>query len=116
MAIKKGEWLLILFNLAYILTYSIYYLSIKNYEFVWYIFVLVFFAVIILGTLRKSKFDYFILWGLSLWGFLHMSGGGLIVNGNVLYALEIIHLFDIGDTYVLKFDQFVHASGTIFIV
>jgi len=64
-----------------------------------------------LFTLDKTKFDYFILWGLSIWGLLHMSGGGLIVNGDVLYNLQIIHLFDIGDTYVLKFDQIVHMFG-----
>ena len=111
MKLRKGEWAIILFNAIYILAYSIYYLSIKNYEFLWYVLVLVFFAVLIAGTLRKTNFDYLILWGLSLWGFLHMSGGGLIVNGNVLYALEVWKFFEIGDTYILKFDQFVHAFG-----
>ena len=111
MTLKKGEWILMIFTIAYILTYSIYYLSMGNYEFVFYIFVLVFFAILIMATLKKSKLDYIALWGLSLWGLLHMSGGGLIVAGDVLYRLEIIHLFDIGDTYVLKFDQFVHAFG-----
>ncbi len=77
----------------------------------WYVFVLVFFGLLIGLTLRKTNFDYVALWGLSLWGLLHMSGGSLVVNGNVLYALEIWHLIDIGDTYVLKFDQFVHMFG-----
>ncbi len=111
MYLKKGEWFLVIFNLAYILAFAFYYLNIKNYEFLWYVFVLLFFAMLIGGTLRKTNFDYITLWGLSIWGLLHMSGGGIIVNGNVLYALEIIKLFDIGDTYVLKFDQFVHAFG-----
>ncbi len=113
MKIKKGEWLLIIFNLLYIIPYSIYYLTIKDYEFMWYILVLLVFSVLIIATLRKTNFDYVALWGLSLWGFLHMSGGGLIVpgTGRVLYALEIYKFFDVGDTYVLKFDQFVHAFG-----
>lgn len=109
--LRKGEWILAIFTAAYILAYSIYYISIRNYEFLWYVLVLVFFAALIIATLRKTNFDYVILWGLTLWGFLHMSGGGLIINGNVLYALEIIRLFNIGDTFVLKFDQFVHAFG-----
>ncbi|PIZ83988.1 hypothetical protein COX97_00050 [Candidatus Pacearchaeota archaeon CG_4_10_14_0_2_um_filter_05_32_18] len=48
-----------------------------------------------------------------------MAGGGVwigegfwIFNGSgVLYSLEIVKLFSIGDTFVLKFDQFVHAFG-----
>ena len=113
MNLKRGEWLLVIFNLAYVLAYGFYYLSIKNYEFLWYVLVLVFFALLVVATLRKTNFDYIVLWGLSLWGFLHMSGGGLIVpgTGRVLYALEVFRFFNIGDTYVLKFDQVVHAFG-----
>ena len=40
-----------------------------------------------------------------------MCGGGLIIGGDVLYNLQIFHLFDIGDTFVLKFDQVVHIFG-----
>tara|TARA_Y100000310_G_scaffold341966_1_gene443113 strand:+ start:2904 stop:3497 length:594 start_codon:yes stop_codon:yes gene_type:complete len=111
MELKKGHWFVTLFTVAYMLAFSIYYVSIKNYEFLWYIFILVLFFSLILFTINKSKFDYFILWGLSIWGLLHMSGGGLIVNGSVLYNLQIVHLFDIGDTFVFKFDQFVHMFG-----
>jgi len=111
MELKRGHWFVIFFTLAYVLAYSIYYIIIKNFEFLWYILVLVFFFALILFTIKKTKFDYLILWGLSIWGLLHMSGGGLVINGDVLYNLQIIHLFNIGDTYVLKFDQFVHAFG-----
>lgn len=111
MKLKKGQIGLIIFNLLYILAFTVYYLSIKNYEFLWYVAVMLFFLALIGATLSRSKFDYFILWGLSLWGFLHMAGGGIRINGNVLYALPIVHLFNIGDTFVLKFDQFVHAFG-----
>ena len=109
--LKKGHWAIVIFTVAYILAYSLYYISIQNYEFLWYILVMVFFFGLIFFTLERSNFDYLILWGLSIWGLLHMSGGGLIVNGDVLYNLKLIHLFDIGDTYVLKFDQFVHVFG-----
>lgn len=111
MKLKTGHWIILLFTAIYILAYSIYYMSIQNYEFIWYILVMVFFFFLIFFTLDKSKFDLLILWGLSIWGLLHMSGGGLIVNGDVLYNLSIIHLFDVGDTFVLKFDQLVHMFG-----
>jgi uncharacterized membrane protein YjdF len=111
MKLKKGHWFVLLFTAVYVLAYSIYYLSIKNYEFLWYILVLVFFFGLVFFTLERSKLDYFLLWGLSIWGLLHMSGGGLMVGGDVLYNLKIIHLFDMGDTFVLKFDQVVHVFG-----
>ena len=111
MKLRKGEWLLVFFNLAYIIAFALYYINIRNYEFLWYVLVLMFFFILIGTTLRKTNFDYLVLWLLSLWGFFHMAGGGIWVGENVLYAFEIIKLFNIGDTMVFKFDQFVHAFG-----
>ena len=111
MKLKRGELFFVLFNLAYIIPFTIYYLSIKNYEFLWYVVVLVGFALLIGLTLIKTNFDYLALGGLSLWGLLHMTGGGLIVGENVLYAFEVWKIANVGDTYFIKFDQFVHAFG-----
>jgi len=109
--LKKGEWFLILFSLAYILGFTAYYVSIRNFEFLWYVAVLVFFFVLIISTIHRSKFDHIILWGLSLWGLMHMAGGGVVVNGEVLYALPLIPLAGSGDLFILKYDQFVHFFG-----
>ena len=106
--IKKGEWFLILFNLLYIIPFTIYYININNFEFLGYIAILVAIFLFIAGTLRKTRFDYFILWGLSIWGLLHMAGGGVRFNGNVLYALELIPIWVTENFFILKYDQFVH--------
>lgn len=106
---KKEEWILLIFNLAYIIPFTIYYILKHNYEFLMYIGVLILLFIAVAAISRKFKFSYLSLWGLSIWGLMHMLGGGLVVNGNVLYALKLIHLIDIGDTYILKYDQFVHA-------
>jgi hypothetical protein len=111
MSLRKGEWILVAFNLFYIAAFAAYYFSIRNYEFLWYVATLVFFFVLIAITLKRSKFDYTILWGLSFWGLLHMAGGGVIVNGEVLYRLHLIPVVGSGDLFVLKFDQFVHFYG-----
>ena len=103
--------MLVIFNLIYIIAFSVYYISIKNYEFLIYILIVVIIFGLVLFTLRKSKFDNTILWGLSIWGLLHMVGGGVRIDGATLYSMKIIHLFNVGDTYVFKFDQFVHAFG-----
>lgn len=109
--LRKGEWFLIFFNLAYIIAFGVYYVSIKNYEFLWYVGVLVFFFLLIGLTLHRSKFDYLILWGLSLWGLMHMAGGGVRIGEGVLYALRIIPIIDSGELFILRFDQFVHFFG-----
>lgn len=111
MYFDRHEKILILFNLAYIIPFTMYYISIRNFEFLWYIVVLVGFFALILFTIRKSQFSPAILWGLSLWGFMHMAGGGVRVAGDVLYALPLLPLFEVGDTMVLKYDQFVHVFG-----
>lgn len=109
--IKKGHIILGILNAVYIIVFALYYINIKNYEFLWYVVVLIFFFILIFLTLPKTKFNYPVLIGLSIWGFLHMAGGGIVINGNVLYAYHIIDIIDKGELYILKFDQFVHAFG-----
>lgn len=111
MAFTRHEKALVVANLAYIIPFTAYYILNRNFEFLWYVFVLVAFFVLLLVTRRKSGFTPTILWGLSLWGFLHMAGGGIKVGGDVLYALPLIHIADIGDTMILKYDQVVHFFG-----
>jgi uncharacterized membrane protein YjdF len=108
--IKKHR-ILLAFNILYVLAFTVYYISIENYEFLWYVAVLVAFLVLIIATLHRSRFDSLILWGLSIWGLLHMAGGGIIVNGGVLYELTLVPLFESGDFILLKYDQLVHFYG-----
>lgn len=109
--LTKTQRFISFFTVFYIIAFLAYYLSIKNYEFLWYIAVVLFFFALILFTLNRSRFDSVILGGLSLWALFHMAGGGVVVNGDVLYAFTLIPIFEIGDSVILKFDQFVHAFG-----
>ncbi len=50
-----------------------------------------------------------VLWGLTLWALLHMSGGGVYIYGKKLYEIILIPL---STTYaIFKYDQFVHIIG-----
>lgn len=60
--------MLIIFNAIYIIGAAIYYISRQNYEFLLYIAVLVILFVLVAGTYKKTRFDYLILWMLSVWG------------------------------------------------
>lgn len=100
--------LLVLFNLAYLVAFTAYYVSTGNYEFLFYVLILVM-LIVATGMLhRKIGLDYPLLWALSLWGLMHMAGGGLYIGGTKLYDLVLIPLWVTEEFTLLKFDQFVH--------
>ena len=111
MTISKSHRWVLLFNLLYIGAFAFHYVRTHNYEFLLYVSVLVFFLGVIFLTLPKSKFDSTILWGLSIWGFLHMAGGGIHVGEGVLYDVILIPLVSRGELIILRFDQAVHCFG-----
>lgn len=99
------------FTITYIAAFGLYYLRNLDYEFMAYLGLLVAILVFVIYTLRHTRFSLPILTGLSIWGLLHMMGGSLVVNNEVLYAYKIFPFFDGGgEFYVLKFDQVVHAA------
>lgn len=107
----KKHKALIAFTLVYVLAFSFYYISIKNFEFLWYVAVLFFFIFLIGGTLHKTRLNPVSLWGLSIWGLLHMAGGGVKIASGVLYGLVLYPFIQNGEMAILKYDQVVHAFG-----
>jgi len=97
----------ILFSAAYMAVFVALSLTRQNYEFILYALVVVVIAAWIVNKQRTVRFDRSILWGLSLWGLLHMAGGNLRVGDGVLYNVQLIPV-------VLRYDQFVHAFGFAF--
>ncbi|OHA58949.1 MAG: hypothetical protein A2571_01065 [Candidatus Vogelbacteria bacterium RIFOXYD1_FULL_44_32] len=109
--IYKYKWPL-LFSTLYFLAFCLYFISIRDFEFLWYIVMMIFFFGLVLGTIKYTKLTNTTIWGLSIWGLLHMAGGSLPVGDSVLYAWKIFPLLDRGgEFYILKFDQVVHAFG-----
>jgi len=109
MKIGKGQWPILAVNLIYLLVFGAFYGYRRNYEFLLYVGVIVFFFVVIIATNERVKYPNHILWGLTLWSLLHMCGGGIPVGDHVLYGQILI---PISDTYpVFRFDQFVHIVG-----
>ena len=111
MTLRPSHWAVLVFTLAYVVGFAIWFLAIGNVEFLWYIATLLFFVVLIALTIGRTKFPPFILWGLSVWGLAHMAGGGIKVGGNVLYALVLIPIVGDGELRILKYDQVVHFYG-----
>ena len=109
MVIRKDQWPILFVNLAYLLLFGVFYGFQRNYEFLMYIGVIVFFFVLILATNSRVNYPNSILWGLTAWGVLHMCGGGIRVGDHVLYGQILI---PISNKYeIFRFDQFVHIVG-----
>jgi len=109
MKLRKSQKPILAFNIAFLSCFTLLFLSRENYEFVLYIAVITFFLILILLTNDKVNYPDDILWGLSLWGFLHMTGGGIKVGGKIVYELILV---DINKSYgIFRYDQFVHIVG-----
>ena len=109
--ITRAEAAVGLFTLAYVLAFTIYFLSIGNYEFIVYVLTMAVLIALVGLSLRKAEYPPAILWALSLWGLAHMAGGGVQVAGSVLYNLRLVPLVETDQVYILKYDQLVHAYG-----
>ncbi|MDA0787307.1 MAG: DUF2238 domain-containing protein [Proteobacteria bacterium] len=111
MTIKRSEWAVLAVTLAYIAGFGTLFLSTGNSEFLWYIVTLLILVTLVGAGQRKAAFPTAILWALSLWGLVHMAGGGVPVGDSVLYAHVVVPVFISGDIMLLRYDQIVHFYG-----
>lgn len=109
MLLTKRELPILIINLIYVPIFTIIALRGTNYEFLLYVCVILFVGAWILLKQRKVRFDRSILWGLTVWGLLHMAGGNLRVGNGVLYGLTLIPLVPRFD--IVRYDQLVHTFG-----
>lgn len=110
MLIKKGQLSILIFNLiVFPIFMLIYYLN-NNLEFLLYSFVILGFFALILLTNNKVNYPNPLLWGLTIWCFIHLAGGAIKVGSGVLYGVILLPL--VGDPYyIFKYDQFAHTFG-----
>ena len=107
---NKLNSLILVFTVIYTILAGIYFLSIGNLEFLWYVGILTFLIILMIVLHKQFKFSSIVLFGASLWGFLHMLGGGLRINGERLYTKIIISIYnsEVPGMQILKYDQFMH--------
>lgn len=95
---------LTVFTLAYVAAFGLFAVLRGNWEFVFYVAVVVFFFLLILKKRGRLHLKHDALAGLSAWGLLHMMGGNIPYGNGVLYGLQIIPIY-------LRYDQMVHFFG-----
>jgi len=110
MLIKKEQWPIFIIHTIVLLIFSFIFISRKNYEFIWYIVVIVSLMLLVILTNHKVNYPNGILWGLAIWSILHMSGGGIYIGKTRLYDLILLPI--VGEPYlILKYDQLIHIFG-----
>ena len=93
-----------------LLFFAIFILIKGNYEFLFYLFVVLALATTVCIAQKKVHFPPFVLWHLVVWATLHLAGGNLSFAGTRLYDAVLYPL--IGEPYhILRFDQLVHVYG-----
>lgn len=110
MLLTRGERPILIANLIYVPIFTVVALRNLNFEFVLYVGVILFVGALILWKQRTVQFDRPILWGLTIWGMLHLMGGNIPVGDSVLYNLTLLSLIP-GPYHVLRYDQVVHTFG-----
>ncbi len=109
MKLRREEIPILIVNVIYISIFSAIAFRRENYEFVLYAVVVGVIATIIVLQQSRIRLDRTLLWGLTLWGLLHMAGGIVRFDGRVLYAHMLLPVFP---TYeVIRYDHAVHMFG-----
>jgi len=111
MRIKRSEWVVLVFTIAYVAIFGSVFVAAGNSEFLWYVVTLVLFLILVAATQRVAQFPAPLLWGLSIWGLVHMAGGGVHVGAGVLYSYVFWPLAGNGELVLFKYDQAVHFYG-----
>lgn len=109
--LTPAERLIGLITFAYVAGFTLWFLAIGNYEFIVYVLTMLGLIALVGLSLRKAGYPPAMLAALSLWGLMHMAGGGVPMNGSVLYNLPLIPIIETPDYFILKYDQVVHAYG-----
>jgi hypothetical protein len=105
-ALSRSDWGALAFGALYTAVATPVALSSGNQEFVFYIAVMALLAGVVVLVHRRVGLHALTVWGLALWGLLHMAGGLLHVSDTtgVLYNLWLV-------PGRIKFDHLVHAYG-----
>lgn len=110
-ALRPAETRVLWATLAYLGVFTAWFLATGNYEFVVYVAQMAAAIAALAATARSAQYPVEMLWALSFWGLMHVLGGAVPIQGDVLYSFVLIPIVAVGDTTILKYDQVVHAFG-----
>jgi Predicted membrane protein (DUF2238) len=101
------QWFLLGLNVAAVAAFCYVFATRKNYEFLLYVGVIIAAGLLIVLSHERVRYPRVVLWGLTLWGLMHMAGGGIPVGSGTLYGVLLVPL---GKEF-FRYDQLVHVIG-----
>ena len=109
MLLNRRELPVLIVNLVYLSVFLVISLREFNSEFVLYTCVVLGVIALVVWNQRRVQFGLPILWGLTVWGMLHLAGGNIRIGDGVLYGLELIRILP--SCHILRYDQVIHMFG-----
>jgi len=108
--LQKYHYILLIINLLLLIGFISFYLLKANYEFMVYVGVIAILAfVIVYSQIKYINYTKATLISLTIWSAMHLSGGGVSVQGSRLYELILIPLSD--KLPIFRYDQLAHIFG-----
>ena len=105
--LKQGQLPILLTNIVVIIAFSIFFIMSSNYEFLFYVLIVIGLISLIVFTNKKVNYPNDVLWGLTIWSCLHLAGGGINIGGTRLYDMMLIPITE----NILRYDQVIHIFG-----
>lgn len=104
---KTKIWILI-FTILYIIFFAFHFFLRGNFEFVWYIFILIALTILVILLDKKYNFSTLTIFGISLWGLGHMFGGSTLLTEERLYRQVLIPIFTTEEVTIISYDHLMH--------
>ena len=104
LTVARREPVLAVFCATYLLSFIVYGIAVGNPATPVYAAEIVGAGFIVAGVHRRVPLGSGLLWGLAVWGLLHLAGGMVEVGDGVLYNARPV-------PFLPPFDKLVHAFG-----
>jgi len=103
--VKKKNHLILIFTIVYLVAFTANAFFWGNFEFLYYISLMVVLIFLIIIFNKQLHLAFFILFNLSILGFLHLLGGNFYFWDLRLYDLYFIEGF-------IRYDNVIHTYAT----
>ncbi|MFA6255062.1 MAG: hypothetical protein WC675_03445 [Patescibacteria group bacterium] len=102
---QRKNYLILIFTVAYLIAFTVNAIIWANFEFLYYTVLMVVIIYLVITLTKKLHLGFFILFNLSILGFLHLLGGNFYLGSVRLYDFYLI-------SGIIRYDNFIHTYAT----
>lgn len=108
---RKDQLPILYANVVVLGIFTYIFASRRDYEFLGYILVIILVIIFINASNKRANFSNALSWILSIWGWLHLAGSAVYLNGIKLYEIILIPIYR--PYGIFRYDHLVHSIGMI---